>query len=126
MTKQPTILEAWPVLVDEDAEVCVDVHFHFYKGSHGSYYDPPEPDTVEIIEVKYHSGATDEVHEEEQMERVRALMDMDSPNEFLLEMEDACLQMIADEEDRMADAHYDGEMEARIDAAVAQSQEEDS
>ncbi len=125
MTRQPSILEAWPVLVDEDSEVCVDVHFHFYKGSHGSYYDPPESDSVEIVEVKYHSGARHEVEEEIMMASVKGLMDMDD-SEFLREMEDACLQMIADEEDRMADAHYDAEMEARIDAAVAQSQEEDA
>lgn len=114
MTSKPTVLEAWPVLVDEDEEVCVDVHFHYYKGHHGSHHEPPEPESVEIIEVKYHSGAKNEGEREMQMERVRSLMEMDD-SQFRLEMEDACLQMIADEEDRMADAHYDSMMEAKYD-----------
>jgi len=107
------VLEAWPVLVDEDAEVLVDVHFNYYSGSHGSYYDPPEPESVEIVEVKYHSGARTEVEEEIMMASVQALIEMEGDNEFLLEMEDACLQHIADEADRMHDAHYDAMLEAK-------------
>lgn len=110
----PVTMEGWPVLVDEDAEVLVDVVFNYYPGMAGSYYDPPEPASVEVLEVKYHSGARTEVEEEMLMASVRALIDMDGDNEFLLEVEDACLQHIADEEDRMADAHYDRQMQAKI------------
>jgi len=107
------IMEGWPVLVDEDAEVLVDVHFNYHKGFPGNYHEPPEPEHVEIVDVKYHSGARTEVEEEMLMASVRALVEMDGDNEFLLEMEDACLQQIADEEDRLADAHYDAMLEAK-------------
>lgn len=107
-------LEGWPVLVDEDAEVCVDILFHYYKGYPGNQHEPPEPESVEIHKVEYHSGARNEGEREMQMERVRSLMEMDD-SQFRLEMEDACLQHIADQEDRFADDHYDAMMEAKYD-----------
>jgi hypothetical protein len=108
-------MEGWPVLIDGDAEVCVDVHFRYHKGYPGNQLEPPEPEDVEIVEVKYHSGAVNEVQEEMYMASVRQLMDMDD-SEFLSEMEDACLQYVADESDRMSDAHYDAMMEAKYDS----------
>ncbi len=107
--------------VTGDYEVTCNVLFHYYKGHHGSYHEPPEPDSVEIVGVEYVSGARTEVEEALFMVDVDAQM---KDEDFFLELENIILQYIADEADRMADAHYDGEMERRIDAAIAQSHDE--
>ena len=109
--------------VTGDYEVTCNVQFHYYPGRHGSYLDPPEPESVEIVGVEYVSGARTEVEEAGFMVDVDAQM---RDEDFLVELEEIILQHVADEADRMADAHYDGEMERRIDAAIAQSQEEDA
>lgn len=47
----PTTLE------DEVIEVEVRIEFEFHKGYPGTYYDPPEPDTFEVIKIELsHQG----------------------------------------------------------------------
>ena len=97
---------------DEDYEVTCNVLFHYHKGYPGNQHEPPEPESVEIVGVEYVSGARSEAEEAMFMVEVDTQM---KDEDFFLELENIILQYIADEEDRMADAHYDAMMEAKYD-----------
>lgn len=123
----PDKMPNYPIEIG-NREICVDVLFYYHKGFPGvmnppDRAQPPEPEEVEIHSLAYSSGAIDETHAEMLMSMIEKAME---DEDFLLELEEACLQFIADERDRAEDAYWDGVMEARIDAAIAQSQEEEA
>jgi len=116
----------YPIEIGNE-EVLVDVLFYYHKGFPGvmnppDRAQPPEPEEVNIHSVVYKSGAKNELHAEMLMVAIEAMMESKG---FLLELEEACLQFIADERDRAEDAYWDGVMEARIDARIAESQEDE-
>ncbi len=109
--------------VDEDYEVTCKVTYHYHPALAATREDPPESAFVEIIGVEYVSGAKNEVEESMLMTDVVLQMTYE---ESIVELEEIILQHVSDMEDAMMDQHYERQMEARIDMAVAQSQEEDA
>lgn len=111
------VMKEYPVSVDGDYEVLVDVHFIYYPAYAGvmnppDMAQPPEPEDVEIVKLEYDSGARTEVEEAVFMRTVEA--NLEDNEEFMQELEQAVLDYVHEQEERMAEAHAEEMMERRL------------